>query len=166
MLRSGLGFGQVWTCPKPCLGHIVLRRVLSFYHGFKYVDISILRWLTHIRAQSMSIAACVTPLLFLFKAFTVFTPNFSLNLKHTDKLADLKTQLNIQRKVNRNRNSILFVCFFTYIIKTGLGLDTQRIHCFRGGLLFLVLFIFQERVYCLFNTVCILWIWKGNTKLC
>lgn len=36
--------------------------------------------LTHIRAQSMSIAACVTPLLFLFKAFTVFTPSFSLNL--------------------------------------------------------------------------------------
>lgn len=40
--------------------------------------------LTHMSAQSMSIAACVTPLLFLFKAFTVFTPNFSLNLEHTN----------------------------------------------------------------------------------
>lgn len=38
--------------------------------------------LTHIRAQSMSTAACVTPLLFRFKAFTVFTPNFSLNLEN------------------------------------------------------------------------------------
>lgn len=69
----------------------------------------------------MSIAACVTPLLFLFKAFTVFTPNFSLNLKHTDKLADLKTQLNIQRKVNRN--STIFVCFFYihYKNRSGVG---------------------------------------------
>lgn len=41
--------------------------------------------LTHIRAQSMSIAACVTPLLFLFKAFTVFTPSFSLNLGNSKK---------------------------------------------------------------------------------
>lgn len=32
----------------------------------------------------MSTAACVTPLLFRFKAFTVFTPNFSLNLRHTN----------------------------------------------------------------------------------
>ncbi len=32
----------------------------------------------------MSTAACVTPLLFRFKAFTVFTPNFSLNLGHTN----------------------------------------------------------------------------------
>lgn len=93
--------------------------------GLNMFDISILRWLTHIRAQSMSIAACVTPLLFLFKAFTVFTPNFSLNLKHTDKLADLKTQLNIQRKVNRNRNSIIFVLFFFFYIhyknRSGVG---------------------------------------------
>lgn len=28
----------------------------------------------------MSTAACVTPLWFRFKAFTVFTPSFSLNL--------------------------------------------------------------------------------------
>ena len=50
--------------------------------------------LTHIRAQSMSIAACVTLLLFLFKAFTVFTPNFSRNLEtHKHKFTDLETLL-------------------------------------------------------------------------
>lgn len=91
----------------------------------------------------MSTAACVTLLLFLFKALTVFTPNFSLNLEHTnihrftnttkppclennDDHKPQKTQHNIN-----NTNKVLF--------KRGLGLDTQRIHCFRSGLLFLLL---------------------------
>lgn len=50
----------------------------------------ILEILTHIRAQSMSTAACVTPLLFRLKAFTVFTPNFSLNLRHNMTRSDIK----------------------------------------------------------------------------
>lgn len=41
--------------------------------------------LTHMSAQSMSTAAWVTPLLFLFKALTVFKPNFSLNLQNTER---------------------------------------------------------------------------------
>lgn len=38
------------------------------------------RALTCIKAQSMSIAACVTPSSFLFSALTTFTPSLSLNL--------------------------------------------------------------------------------------
>lgn len=53
--------------------------------------------LTHIRAQSMSIAACVTPLLFLLSALTVFTPSFSLNLKHSHEMSII-TKENHYRK--------------------------------------------------------------------
>ena len=41
---------------------------------------------TCIRAHSASIAACVTPSLFLFRAFTTFTPSLSLNLPNQMRL--------------------------------------------------------------------------------
>lgn len=56
----------------------------------------VLEILTHIRAQSMSTAACVTPLLFRLKAFTVFTPNFSLNLRHNMTHCYLRHHLKTQ----------------------------------------------------------------------
>lgn len=65
------------------------------------VDVQMSVTLTHISAQSMSTAACVTPLLFRFKAFTVFTPNFSLNLGHKNKHSQIYHQ---HRNKQKNRD--------------------------------------------------------------